>query len=62
MTSDNLVFLAFNNPNVPVGERDLLTCGVCSNKTFTARADLGDFPVAYCAACGIEIGKFGWAE
>lgn len=62
MSDDNLVFLAFTNPNADIGEKDLLTCAYCRNKTFIARCDMEEFPVLICAACNGEIGPFGWAD
>lgn len=60
--SEKVVFLAYDNPNAPKAERDILSCANCKNKTYIARCDLGLFPELYCAACGSSIGAFGWAE
>lgn len=59
--NEKVVFLAFVNPNAPPQELEMLGCVRCRNKTFTARVYKEDFPELYCAACGLAIGKFGWA-
>ena len=59
---DKLIFLKFDNKNMPTGEKSLGTCNACKNKTYIARYDLGEWPVLICAACECQIGKFGWAE
>ena len=60
--TDKVIFLAFSNEKMPVGERQLGSCSACKNKTFISRYDLGEYPVLVCAACGCEIGAFGWTE
>ncbi|MCE9567421.1 MAG: hypothetical protein K8U57_35925 [Planctomycetes bacterium] len=60
--SDKVVFLAFSNDKAPSGDRHLIGCKACRNKTFTCRTDLGVWPEIYCAACDARIGAFGWAE
>lgn len=60
--SDKVVYLAFDNPNLKIEGRDLLACKNCRNKTYVARTDMGEFPELECAACGAQIGAFGWVE
>lgn len=57
-----VVFLAFDNPDAPKSDHELLACKVCRNKTFKARYDLGKWPTLVCCACDQQIGSFGWAE
>jgi len=62
--SEPVVFLAFDNPDVrPQGVIEMIACGHCANKTFTAVVpnSPGRFPMLKCAACTTEIGRFGWA-
>lgn len=61
---DNVVFLAFDNPNADaVGTITFIGCKNCKNKTFTlVKDDLDKFPMVRCAACGSNIGRMGWAD
>jgi len=59
--NERVVFLAFENPDAEPGELEMLACARCRNKTYTARAYPEGFPELYCAACGIAVGRFGWA-
>ena len=59
---DNVVFLAYDNPDAPPAEFQMLACVDCRNKTFTARYEGEErFPTMYCAACNRSLGRFGWA-
>lgn len=61
--TENVVFLAFDNPDAPPAEFNLLACSDCRNKTFTARYESAEgFPTMYCAGCNRSIGRFGWAN
>jgi len=60
--SDSVVFLAFDNPDIPVEEKRL-ACASCRNKTWVVRYDEGeDFPGLQCACCGSWGGRIGWIE
>ena len=60
---DNVIFLAFDNPDALPAEFQMLACRDCRNKTFTARYEgEGEFPTMYCAACNRALGRFGWAS
>lgn len=58
-----VVFLAFSNPAKEAIESIVLTaCKVCRNKTFTLTHDIeGAFPRLNCAACGLNMGRMGYA-
>lgn len=60
--SENVIHLAYSNEKVSPASIQMHACVSCKNKTFTARADIGPFPVLYCAACGMLIGAFGWVD
>jgi len=62
MSNENVVFLAFSNPSLELGHRDLLACVTCRNKTFTVVFNGHDeFPMMQCPACGSHVGRIGWA-
>jgi ribosomal protein S27E len=62
--SDNVVFLAFKNPEKT--DEDGITfvaCRHCRNKTYTLTHDSeSGYPLVKCAGCGMHIGRVGWAE
>lgn len=60
--TEKLIYLKFDNPNLPTGEKEMGSCNPCRNKTFIVRHDLGEWPVLICAACENRIGAFGWSE
>jgi len=58
-----VVFLKFSNPDQVFDRMDYLACMHCQNKTFTHTYDRnGGFPLVKCAACGLHIGRVGWAD
>lgn len=61
--SDNVIFLEFRSPHVAEGQRGLMSCKNCSNKTYLMVMDkVGEFPLCQCAACGQHIGRMGWSH
>ena len=59
--SDNVIHLKFKSPHVEDGERALLSCRNCKNKTYLLVDDKpGGFPLMQCAACGQHMGRMGW--
>lgn len=64
MSEGNVVFLQFKSPHVAA--EDVMTihaCNDCKNKTFTLTQKTSDqFPMMRCAACGLNIGRMGWAR
>lgn len=63
MSNENVVFLAYDNPNAPAKAfTEYVSCKHCQNKTYTIVME-GDerFPLVRCAACGCHIGRMGWA-
>lgn len=62
---DNVVFLAFKNPNMTQdsGSVTFRGCSNCKNKTFTVIHDRPEgFPMLRCACCGSDMGRIGWAD
>lgn len=59
----NVIELKFKSPHVDGGERALLSCRNCRNKTYLMVDDKpGFFPLMQCAACGCHVGRMGWAH
>ena len=58
-----VVFLAFSNPAKEKIDTIVLTaCKSCRNKTFTlTHDDASSFPRLNCAACGLDMGRIGYA-
>lgn len=64
MSDDNkVVWLAFKSDKEQVEGLYLRACNKCRNKTYLL-IDNGDneFPSLRCAACGLTLGKVGWAN
>lgn len=61
--NDKVVFLAFKNPNTALGNRDLIACKACNNKTYVILRESEDaYPLVECTACHAHIGHIGWVE
>jgi len=63
--SENVVFLAFRNPDAPteVPAAEVLYCKTCRNKTWIAMYYAGSkFPMLRCACCSAPAGSFGWID
>lgn len=61
--SGEVIHLSFRSPHVEDGERALLTCKNCQNKTYLMVCDKPDtFPLMQCAACQQHMGRMGWAH
>jgi hypothetical protein len=63
MSDNKVVFLAHRN-DTPTAMTEVLVCGSCQNKTWTAEYGVrgSNFPRLRCAACGEAAGYFGWVE
>lgn len=59
--TEKVVYLAYHNDKV-TPEREMLSCGICKNKTYVLRYDCGKWPEIHCAACGQVMGAFGWTQ
>lgn len=58
-----VVELKFRSPHVEDGQRAFLACKECRNKTYLMVDDRpGYFPLMQCAACGMHMGRMGWAH
>lgn len=64
MSENNVVFLAFRNPEKTADETThVVCCKHCRNKNFLLLAPAeNDYPVLKCAACGANIGRVGWVH
>jgi ribosomal protein S27E len=61
--TENVIHLSFRSPHVEDGERAMLSCKNCQNKTYTLVHDKpAGFPMMQCAGCGAHIGRMGWAH
>jgi hypothetical protein len=61
--SENVIHLAFRSPHVEDDERAMLACKNCRNKTYLLICDkLDTFPLMQCGACGMHMGRMGWAH
>ncbi len=59
---DKVIFLAYSNPDMDDGTLTLRSCSTCKNKTFLVVHDKASgFPALRCAACGLHLGRIGWA-
>ena len=63
MSGDNVVILQFRSPHVEDDTMAFIACKHCRNKTYTLTDDKpGTFPLMRCAACGMHMGRMGWAH
>jgi hypothetical protein len=60
--TDNVVYLAFDNPNVQPDGVHLGSCAACRNKTYKIVHDQHEYPLLQCAACGTHISRIGWVQ
>lgn len=60
----NVIELAFKNTASSTEEWiAFIACKHCKNKTYTLTEDNPEsFPLLKCAACGMHIGRIGWAK
>lgn len=59
----DVIHLAFKSPHTVDDSMAFLACSHCRNKTYTLTVDRpGDFALMRCAACGMHIGRMGWAH
>lgn len=62
-SGENVIFLAFSNPDLVEDDYSMLACKHCRNKTFTMSYDKhSGFPLMKCAACQQHMGRMGWAS
>jgi hypothetical protein len=61
---NEVIHLAFRNPDVETSSQEVLSCGTCKNKTWVAvyEASGNGFPRLKCAACSQDAGHFGWVD
>jgi hypothetical protein len=58
---NNVVFLAYRNPELVPDIVEHMSCKNCKNKTFTmTHINNALFPTVKCACCSNEIGVMGW--
>lgn len=61
--SAEVIHLAFRSPHTEDGQRAIISCKNCSNKTYLLIQDRPDyFPLMQCAACCQHMGRMGWAH
>lgn len=59
---EKIVFLAHRNPDAKTSGLDVLACGNCKNKAWTAiyEESGNGFPRLSCTCCSWDGGLFGW--
>ncbi len=63
MSTDKVVFLAFDNKQLVGDQRDLMACKHCRNKAFAVVYQGAEqFPQLECTACHLHLGKVGWID
>lgn len=62
MKGGDVVYLAFDNPNLERDELSMTACKFCRNKTFKIIHDKHEYPKLQCAACGNHISRLGWVH
>lgn len=63
---NNVVYLKFagDTPIEELGDRPVIACKECRNKTFILEYRHGgeDFPTMVCSVCNSVISKMGWCD
>lgn len=59
---ENVVFLSFKGSKLDDEAVTFSACSNCKNKTFMVIYDGNDYPMMKCAACGMHLGRIGWAD